>query len=247
MIAGLWVVGGPSVDDREDLRYSLRSVAAHTGITEAWVVGDVPAWFTGCRIPLPPHPSKFENQRASLTAFCETAGVPESFVLFNDDMFVTEPIAGALPIFRNRGRTSNWNADHDGTGHGPDCWTCACRDTATWATKHGAGDPHLYECHTPLTFDTTRLRDLLNAYPAGRRLAVGELYPLAGIGGEGTHAGNAKVKAHDSLADKLANPMPFLSSNPDTWPGGVADYIKPLFPDPSPWEAAVREEADHVV
>lgn len=236
MVAGVWIVGGPTSDDREDLRYSLRSVAVNAPeITEAWVVGDPPDWFTGVRIPLPPHPEKFENQRASLTAFCETPGAPAALWLWNDDMFVTEPVE-SLPTFRNRGRTSDWNIDHIDNGHSPSCWTCACRDTATWAAQHGAGDPYLYECHVPLKLDTARLRDLLNAYPTGRRLAVGELYPLAGIGGEGTHAGNAKVKAHDSLADKLANPMPYLSSNPDTWPGAVADYIKPLFPDPSPWE-----------
>lgn len=208
MTAALWIVGGPG--DREDLRYSLRSVAAHTSITEAWVVGDVPDWFTGCKIPLPPHPEKFENQRASLTAFCEAPGVPESFVLFNDDMFVTEPCD--LPTFRNRGRTFDWNTDHADNNHSPSCWTCACRDTATWAALHGAGDAYLYECHTPLKFDTARLRDLLNAYPARRRLAVGELYPLAGIGGEGTHAGNARNerKASDGT-DECKGPRRPLS------------------------------------
>lgn len=235
----VYVVGGPAESDREDLRYSLRSFAKNyrgPAFRDVWVVGDVPDWFTGARLPLPPHPEKFQNQRASLTAYVKCAGAAASFALANDDMFLIEPVE-SLPTFRNRGRTFGWNTDHLDNGHSPSCWTCACRDTAKWAAEHGAGNAYLYECHTPLLFDTARLRDLLNAYPTGRRLAVGELYPLAGIGGEGEHAGNAKVKAHDSLADKLANPMPYLSSSPDTWPGVVADYVKPLFTEPSPWEA----------
>ena len=236
MTAAVWVVGGPSTDDREDLRYSLRSVAKNTNITEAWVVGDVPDWFTGCRIPLPPHPEKFANQRASLTAFCEAPGVPEVFWLMNDDMYVTEPIKGDLPTFHNKGRTRDWNPDHSSVGHSSSCWTCAVRETAAWAYNFGADNPHIYECHTPLKFHRPALEELLAVYPADRRFAVGELYPLAGVGGVGDYAGNAKVKAADSFADKIALPMPYLSGNPDTWPGVVADYIKPMFPDPSPWE-----------
>ena len=65
----VWIVGGPG--DREDLRYSLRSVAANLRLDyrDVWVVGDPPGWFGGAKMPLEPHPEKFTNQRRSLTAY----------------------------------------------------------------------------------------------------------------------------------------------------------------------------------
>jgi len=234
--AAVWIVGGPALDDRSDLRYSLRSVAANCpSITEAWVIGDVPGWFTGVKMPLPPHPEKFANQRASLTAFVNHPGAPERFVLANDDMYVIEPAPAHLPAYRNKNPLSGW-VDAERSERRLNAWHRAVIATAEWVADKTGTDPYIYECHVPLMFHTATFRDLINAYPADRPFAAGELYPLAGCGAAAGHAGNAKCGKADSLAAKLANPMPFLSSSPDTWPGVVADHVKPLFPDPSPWE-----------
>lgn len=233
MAVGVWVVGGPG--DREDLRYSLRSVAANApAITQAWIVGDPPAWFNGVTIPLEPKPEKYANQRASLTAVVHHPGAPETFWLFNDDMYVIEPTTD-LPIIRNKASASQWNTDHPVGSHGPSCWTCAVKHTAAWAMDRAGRDVWLYENHTPLHFDTSRLRDQVNAYP-DQPLTVGELYPLAGAAGEGGVVGNAKVKAVDSLAAKLALPMPYLSGNPDSWAGPLGEYVRGLFTQACRWE-----------
>lgn len=233
MAVGVWVVGGPG--DREDLRYSLRSVAANApAITQAWVVGDPPPWFNGVRIALEPKPEKYANQRASLTALVHHPGAPETFWLFNDDMFVTEHTID-LPIIRNKASAAQWNADHPVGSHGPSCWTCAVKHTAAWAVTRAGCDVWLYENHTPLLFDTARLRDEVDAYP-NQPFTVGELYPLAGAGGDGRVAGNAKVKAADNLTAKQALPMPYLSGNPDSWDGALGEYVRGLFPTPCRWE-----------
>lgn len=232
----VYVVGGDTPDDRSDLRHSLRSMAANLRIDvrDVWVVGDVPAWFTGAKMPLEPKQAKFENQRASIEAYVNHPGAAESFALLNDDMFCLESTDAIEPI-RNKASSDTWNADHQ-VVHGPDCWTCAVRDTAAWTSEQTGGPIHLYENHTPLVFDTKLLRDLVNAYPRDRRFVVGELFALAGIGGPGRVAGNAKVKAHDSLDAKLALDMPWISGNPDSWDGALGDLIRGTFPDPSPWE-----------
>lgn len=238
MTAAVYIVGGPTADDRADLRHSLRSLANAPDVTEVWVVGDVPVWFKGVKMPLPPLADKFANQRQSLTTFVNFSGSPKRFYLFNDDMFITERVVGQLPTCRNRNPASRWlNAERE-QGIRPNAWHRAVMATAGWMSERLGGDSLIYECHTPLLFDTARLRDLINAYPPDQPFAVGELYPGAGLGGDGEHCGNAKVKASDALDHKRSLPMPYISGNPDSWTGQLGDWIRDLFPHPSPFEEA---------
>lgn len=233
MVAAVYVVGGETPDNRADLRYSLRSLVNAPVVDDVWVVGDVPAWFAGVKVPLEPLPDKFQNQRQSVERFVNLPGAPERFYLFNDDMFIVEPVHGPLPTVRNRAALSGWlKAD----GRRPNHWHRAVLSTAEWVSGRVEGDPPIYECHTPLLFDTRRLREAVNAYPAERPFAVGEMYPLAGCGGVGEAVGNAKCKGHDNLDHKLSLPMPYLSGNPDTWAGALGDLIRGMFPEPCKWE-----------
>lgn len=239
MVAAVYVVGGPG--DREDLRYSLRSLTNAPCIDEVWVVGDVPGWFRGVKLPLEPQPEKFANQRQSITRFVNTPGAPQRFYLFNDDMFITEPVAAALPTCRNLTPLSVWAKVHRDAllfagPHPWDCWQCSIIDTAEWTAEQTGSDPWLYECHTPLLFDTARLRDVLAVYPPDRRFVAGEVYPIAGAGGEGESCGNAKCKTAASFAKKLTNPMPYLSCSPDTWTRPVGPHVRSLFVEPSRYE-----------
>lgn len=236
MVAAVYVVGGSTNDDRNDLRHSLRSLRNAPDVTEVWVVGDVPAWFTGVKMPLVPLLEKFANQRQSLTCLVNYPGAPERFYLFNDDMFVTERVNGPLPTCRNKNRLSGWT-DAERVQRKLNSWHRAVISTSEWAATQTGIDPWVYECHTPLLFDTSRLRDAINAYP-DQPFAVGELYPLAGAGGEGEHYGNAKCAANDRLEHKLALDMPFLSASPPTWDGALGDHIRALFPHPSKYEEA---------
>lgn len=239
MTAAVYIVGGPSVDDRSDLRHSLRSLAANAPeIDEVWVVGDVPDWFRGVRLPLEPQREKYANQRASLTALANYPGAPERFWLMNDDMFVIESCE-TLPIHR-LGKVSE-ELDHwlgPGVRTSGNTWHKALMATAAWMEDRGHGDVLCYEAHVPLLFHTERLAELLNDYPTEQRLLVGEFYAYAGDGGEGADAGNAKVKPGDDLAEKIAQPMPYLSGNDQTWQAELGDHIRSLFPIPSKYEEA---------
>ena len=80
-------------DDNEELRYSLRSVAKNAPHRDVWIVGTVPSWTQNVKgLPLTAADEKFANQRQSLTAAAGEKGISDPFVLFNDDMFVMEPI-----------------------------------------------------------------------------------------------------------------------------------------------------------
>lgn len=231
MTAALWYVGGPNDDDREELRYSLRSVAANaTFITEAWVVGETPAWFTGTKIPLPPRPEKFDNARQSITTFVNLPGAPDEFVLFMDDVYVTEPL-DKLDVC-HLGPAHNYSAYRTGKG----TYARAVRATTDWLHTHGHPEPLAYLGHTPVPLDTQRVRTFLAEYPAGLPLEPFLLYVAAGTAGEGRRAGNAKCAKDDVFEHKRDLDIPYLSSNPDTWPGQVGAYIKAMFDQPCRWE-----------
>ena len=228
----VYVVGGPDPDNCDDLRHSLRSIARHlrVSIRDVWVVGDVPPWFTGARLPLEPKPEKFANQRASLTAYVNLPDAAETFVLLNDDMILTRDVTeveghhlGPASDYFDANTTNTWHR--------------AGILTTEWAASRGV-DVLAHEAHVPLEFNTAALRDLLNEYPADRPVLVGELYALAGARPAGRRCGNAKVRAGDDLAEKLAQPLPCVSGSPDTWPGALSEWALPAFPDPSPWESA---------
>jgi len=238
MTAAVYVVGGPTDDDRDDLRHSLRSLDTNApDVTEVWIVGDIPTWARGIRMHTIPQAEKFANQRQSLSWFVNYPGAPAAFYLMNDDMFITEHVEGQLPTCRNASRASRWANAERSSGVKLNGWHRTVQATASWVSELTETDPYIYEAHTPLLFDTAKLKALINTYPIAQPFAVGELYPIAGIGGEGAHCGNAKVKAADSLNAKLANPMPYLSGNPDSWAGALGTHIRAMFPNPSRWEA----------
>lgn len=234
MTAGVWYVGGPNLDDRAELRHSLRSVEQHAPIIdEAWVIGDVPAWFAGVKVPLPPLPDKFHNARQSIERFVNLPAAPAAFYLLNDDHFITEPVVGHLPVCRlNRCSTelNHWASENGGVLR--NTFHRAVQDTAFWI----GNDPWAYVAHTPLLINTAKAQEFLANYPNDRRLEPFLLYAVAGIGDEGTDCGNAKVANGDSLNEKLAQPMPYLSTNPDSWPAETGDWIRATFTKPSKWE-----------
>ena len=237
----VYVVGGePDSPGRDEMRYSLRSFETnlHLDYRDVWAVGTPPDWFAGARLPLPALADKFANQRQSLTAYVNLPGAADRLIVLNDDMYATEP-HNEIVVCRNRHPASRWAAVEQ-QERTLNTWHRAVIATATWVSEITDTDPWIYESHTPLVFDTKRLRDALAAYPTGQPFAVGELYPIAGAGPEGEHRGNAKVKT-ETLTEKLALPMPYLSGSPGSWNGPLGRYIRGQFTTPSRYE-----KADHL-
>lgn len=231
MTAAVWYVGGPNLDDRSELRHSLRSVATNAPfITEAWVVGDVPDWFTGIKVPLPPVREKFANARQSITAFVNLPGAPETFVLIMDDVFCLEPCTEVDII--HLGPARQFSAYRNGKG----TYANAVRQTTDWLHNHGHPEPLAYLAHTPVTLNTQQVRAFLDHYPANLPLEPFLLYVAAGTQGPGRRAGNAKCSRTDNVQHKLALNIPYISSNPDTWPGPLSNHIRELFAEPCRWE-----------
>lgn len=227
-------------DDNEELRYSLRSVAAHAPHRHVWIVGTVPTWVRGVKaLPLVPQPEKFGNQRQSLHAIAARPEISDPFVLFNDDMFVMEPIT----------EWHTWHLDtieeHFGGPIGnvlPDHpWMFAVWNTYKWMGTQGHPNPLYYENHTPLLYDKTRLAEVLSTYPHDRPFVVNGTYPITGAGGEGEWGANAKLayEGARSLIASLNLGMPYLSTEDESFRLEVlGEHIRNTFPKPGPYEEA---------
>lgn len=78
----------------EELRHSLRSVAANLPHRRVVIAGHKPVWAKGVlHIPtLQNSPSKYLNAEENWQAAMNHPGVSDDFILFNDDFFVMKPI-----------------------------------------------------------------------------------------------------------------------------------------------------------
>ena len=228
-------------DDNEELRYSLRSVAQNAPHRNVWIAGTVPSWVRNVkRLPLVPQPEKFANQRQSLHAVAACPAISDPFVLFNDDMFVMEPIT----------EWRTWNLDtieeHFGGPIGnvdpkPNEWMHAVWCTYKWMQDKGHPDPLYYENHTPLLYDKQKLAGVLAEYPLGRPFVVNGTYPITGAGGEGEWGANAKLAFQGALDvfASLSLGMPYLSTEDTSFAAQpLGEFIRNTFPEPGPYEEA---------
>lgn len=228
-------------DDNEELRWSLRSVAANAPHRNVWIVGTVPTWVRNIKgLPLVPQPDKFANQRQSLHAIAAHPEISDPFVLFNDDMFVMEPIkewrTWNLDTIEEHWGGPIGNVDADDNE-----WLHAVWHTYKWMGEQGHPNPLYYENHTPLLYDKTKLADVLSRYPAGKPFVVNGTYAITGAGGEGEWGANAKLayEGARSLIASLSLGMPYLSTEDESFRLEVlGEHIRATFPDPGPYEEA---------
>lgn len=224
-------------DDNDELRYSLRSLGNFPH-GDVWIVGHTPAWVREVRsIRTRPLREKWANLRQSLTVLCEQG--PDSFVLFNDDFYVTRPV-DVLPVYhlgravdlierRRREGADGWNS-----------WFWGLRVTYDQMTRWGYPDCLAYEGHCPTPWARAELAGLLGRADPHVPFLWNTAYS-ATTGPEGERGVNVKITASDDLAVRLAEigDVPFLSTDDDSFasrPVGV--HVRSLFPARCRYEAA---------
>jgi len=223
----------------EELRFSLRAVAANLPHAGVWIVGGRPPWLTGVRhLKVRQGTDKHANTWAATTAIANCAEISDEFVWMHDDMFVMRPV-DRVPVL-HRGSLDAWLERQRTTRGGS--WAYD-KLAATRAALVDAGrDPAAllsYELHVPMPVDRRWLAEAI-AYADHRRehgrpglLAKRTLYAnLAGVGG--TQSGDCKIANADDVPDPEAV---FLSTSDGSfryWK--VGRHIRRAFPDPSPYE-----------
>lgn len=138
----------------ESLRYSLRTLdnLPHDRVV---IVGHAPQWVQNVEVVRGnKHASKWLNVFGNLRiAARELAG--ETFVVMNDDFFITEPLV-EIPSWR-RGSL----ADHIERVR-PSTWRKSLVATNDFFRDHGLDDPLSYELHVPVEMDADKLLGVLD-------------------------------------------------------------------------------------
>lgn len=223
-------------DDNEELRYSLRSLAAHLPHERVWIAGHRPAWVSAAvgHIDATQTGSRFQNSTGNLRAACEHPDVADEFVYFNDDFFVMQDV-DQVPVL-HRGPLDDVIA-----ATGSSLYRRGAVGTQLHMQRLGLaeeGPLYSYEIHAPLPVVKA---GMLEALDAGRGLPVLHKRTLYGnlcrIGGE--QADDVKVKAYDD-----AGPAgPFLSTSDAAFAAGtVGKRIREAFADPCRYEAGHEDD-----
>ena len=229
---------GPYGDRMEELRYSLRTVAANLPHRHVWIVGHKPSWVTGVHhlhIPQQPLPSgerKYLNAYRNWRTAVEHDQIGPHFYLFNDDFFAMHHDVTPQPTHRGTIRQLLTKLHHRPGGRGDYLTQLAAagRHLETLGVPH----PLAYETHTPLPVHRPTALDILRALPDdttiighNQRSIYGN---LANIGG--TEQNDVRP-ARPGYWD-----WPWISTNDATFRRGqVGEYIRHRFPRPCRYEA----------
>jgi hypothetical protein len=231
-------------DHNPELRWALRSLELipHGRV---WLAGHMPHWIREARcIPTSQNRSKHENAEANIIAACRHDAVAEEFLLWNDDIFLLEPIE-RMPVL-HRGPLREFLAEQE-PKLGASAYMRGNRATLDILERLGHPDPLCYELHVPLPLTKSAVLEAhalarAEGMPATRALQLRSLTANhAGLGGD--RARDVKVaKAHH---DWTPGPLPFVSTTDAMWAQShpAARHVKDLYPRPGRYEARLPEPA----
>ncbi len=220
-------------DCEPELRFCLRSIAAHLPHESLWLVGDIPVWAKGAKaIPLDAPGGKHARTKANLRAACEHPDISDPFLLFNDDFFVMAPVE-EVPVLHAGYLANAYAKVHANVGRSE--YARAMHQTGILLQELGVIDALSYDLHAPMPIDKALMLRVLELCVDNPRLLERTLYGnLAGLGG--TQVGDMKVYTREyQSADGIA--APFVSTSDRAFglfPIGRA--IRAAFPDESAYE-----------
>jgi hypothetical protein len=232
-------------DENEELRYSLRSVAANLPHRRVWIAGHRPPWVSDEVGWLPveqPEPkdelTKYRNARLNWQAVADCADIGPDIVMMNDDFFVTAPLS-SVPVL-NYGTIDDFMAFFRRYSRTVSTYMIGEQRTIEWLqTERRIARPLSYALHVPLPVPRAALAETLAVLPlvapSGRplplhlRTALGNIAKL-----RGTKAPDPKVLRKD--AHRTTVPTPFVSTSDRTWLMGTGTTLRRMFPVPSPYE-----------
>lgn len=225
----------------EPLRHSLRSLA-NLPHGRVWLVGYKPRWVRNVEyIPTLQRGRKHNNTWRNWVAMAGSTELPERWVLFNDDFYVTRPV-GEIPNLNRGGLDAaiTWlrtvRSDH-----------YRVRMEATRRALRRAQRPepfYSYELHAPMVMEraihTESVRWLLaNRVASPDGMAKRSFYGnWAQAGGESV--ADVKIQRAEQALPQAAG-VPFLSTSDASWRGLAGGWVRRTFAVPSDYEAQPGE------
>jgi hypothetical protein len=217
--------------DNEELRYSLRSVAANMPHENVWVVGGKPDWYVGNHIPVKQQSTKYNNARANLRATVNCGDISPEFVLMNDDFYVLRKVE-SVPYYHG-GDLMDKIKTFEGFA-AKSKYLQILWDTVHVLAYHGSPTTLDYAIHVPIRMERELLGPLL-VYEASIRTLYGNLFR---VGGERIDDVKVHTKPRSGIPvhDYVVSDFPFMSTADRTF-WQTRKYLKQLFPEPSRFEA----------
>ncbi|MGW0933655.1 hypothetical protein [Streptomyces sp. NPDC002666] len=224
-------------DRNEELRFSLRSLAAHLPHDRVWIAGHRPAWVSEQvgLIEVPQQRSRFQNSTANLRAACLHGDVSDGFVYFNDDFFVMADVA-EVPVWHRGPLGDVIEATRSSL------YRRGAQATALLMSRMGLdkdGPLLSYEVHAPMVVNKEQMLATLDA-GAGlpvlhKRTLYGNMHQLGG-----DQVDDVKVKGLDEAGPSAD----FWSTSDQSFADGrIGELVRAAFPDPCRYEAG-HETAD---
>ena len=210
--------------DNEELRYSIRSAVANLPHDNIWVFGGKPDWYVGNHVRLKQNTNKYDNARANLSAISRHYDVSENFVLMNDDFFTVRPVEEIKNYHRGP------MVDHIEMVKFSVGYRALLEETQDVLNYLGYDNPLSYELHVPMIMNKTNLAKVVRTLGLWRS-NYGNMYNLGG-----DRHDDVKVHNHVTLEQILNNPLPYISTNDDTFEGVLDSYLRDAFPEPSKYE-----------
>lgn len=215
----------------EELRYSLRSLAANVPHDDVWIFGGWPDWvnqFSVRTVGIPAEGSQSMVTARNIRAACSNPGVSDPFVLWMDDIYAVQPVTEiprlhAGPLTATVRRYASVRS----------AWATGLRATARYLADKLPGQELLnYELHVPL---------IVRKEPMFEALAVLGEIPVP-FPHKRTIYGNFAALGGEQTTDvKVVNPrvLPggaWWSSSDSHFLRTVYPHLREWFPNPSPYE-----------
>ena len=190
---------------RNDLRYSIRSVAKNLEFNKLWIYGgkkyDIkPDGYV--RIMNQKGANKWDKVRNMYREVCMNESITEQFILFHDDFFIMKKVKEIKPEYR--GTFDDHIADIESRfGDQLTPYTRILRQASNKLAEDGYSTLS-YELHKPFIFDRKKLLAILNRYP--REHCIRSIYAnVYGIGGEKAH--DVKIFNNEPKFDYKKEPI----------------------------------------
>lgn len=183
----LYIIG-PGGEPYDELRYSLRSVAANLPHRDIVIVGNKPDWVRGVEhVPTAQvSRSKYRNALTNLVTGCQLDHLTETVVLMNDDFYAMSPGTPAPVAHRGTIRDMLTQQVTDKNRRNVD-YIWALGKAREHLEQEGIDEPLSYELHMPMPIHRRTLLDIAGRYnPDDKLIGVAKrsLYGnLAGVGG----------------------------------------------------------------
>lgn len=214
--------------ENEELRYSLRSLAANVKHGTVWIVGHKPRWVRDVEhLPTRQGRDRYQNTLAAVHTACTHADITDDFQLWNDDFYALQPTdvpnwhLGPLDV-------SNIRSSNGPTHQGGKLFTY--RLLKGWGI-----DPVLnYAVHVPMVINREKMVAALRKAGTGiralhRRTLYGNLYDVGGEHVEDVIVPHRRGVWKPDAIWATSNDAVFAQ-------GDFGRAIRAHFPDPSPYE-----------